>query len=859
MENNLSPTLNNILLEAQKSALASDHQEIRPLHAGLPLLENSDFFQGLITASPVSREAMQSYLEERLASLPRVTGSSEPFVGRLLQKIIVKAEQAAKKDGESLVTPEYFTVSLLQEENEISAYLRRNGISADTARQALVALRSQGGGPAESSQSSSAQEQQLSRFTRDLTALARDDKIDPVIGRDEEIRRVMQVLSRRTKNNPVLIGEPGVGKTAIAEGMARRIVRGDVPTSLVQTRLLTLDMGLLVAGAKFRGEFEERLKAVIDAAEKSNGSIILFIDEIHTLVGAGKTEGAMDASNLLKPALARGEIKVIGATTISEYRKHIEKDPALERRLQQVLVSEPSVEDTISILRGIRDKYELHHGITIRDEALEAAARLSARYIGGRFLPDKAIDLVDEASSRVKIDIDSMPEEVDVLERKVNQLEIEIKGLERDGSGIEGEELSALRNQKDLLSEELRGLKSRWQAEKGLHEEISRLKAEIDSLRSRERDLEMSGKLEEVAEIRYGRIPELERELAEQEKRLERQSGKLLRQEVQTADIEYIVSRWTGIPVNRLKREERDKLLGMEDALRKRVVSQDHALNLVAEAIRRNRAGLDSETAPIGSFLFLGPTGVGKTELARSLAEFLFDDEKQVVRVDMSEYMERHSVSRLIGAPPGYVGYEEGGVLTEAVRRQPYSVVLLDEIEKAHPDVHNILLQVMEEGRLTDNKGVTVDFRNTIIIMTSNLASREILAAGNMENSSEAVISPEVDQVLRSAFRPEFLNRLDEVIMFNKLEMKDMQAIFELQFAILARQAANRGITLIAGDGLAVHVCERGFDPAYGARPIKRLVRKEIGGLLARRLLESPAEEQQQVRVSVENGKLIAQ
>jgi len=850
--NNFSEQFNSILADAEKLAITSDNQEIIPEHVCRVMRDSNPLFMNLLAGSPVSINAFRDFLDKTIQSLPKITGSGvETYLSRRLKKILIKSEETAGKLSSPQIFPEHFIHALVSDDNEISGYLKRNGI---TTTQLTKLFSNPVGGQNNGSQTF--EEQHLSRYTKDLTSLAAADKIDPVIGRDEEIRRVMQVLSRRTKNNPVLIGEPGVGKTAIAEGMARRIIREDVPESLKKCRLLTLDMGLLVAGAKYRGEFEDRLKSVIQAAEKSEGKIILFIDEIHTLVGAGKTDGAMDASNLLKPALARGSLKVIGATTISEYRKYIEKDPALERRLQQILVTEPTVEDTISILRGIRDKYELHHGITIKDEALIAAAKLSDRYIGGRFLPDKAIDLIDEASSRVKIDIDSMPEEVDSLERRINQMTIEIKGLEREKDRTE--DIAEMRKVQAELKSRLNELASGWKAEKEIHMEIQQIKEQIDKLRTEELENERLGKLEAVAEIRYGRLPELQKKLTAFQTRLDSVSNHLLRKEVDVSDIESIVAKWTGIPVHRLKKEESEKLLAMEEQIKKRVVSQEMAVALVSEAIRRSRAGLDNGNGPIGTFLFLGPTGVGKTELARTLALFLFDDERNMVRVDMSEFMERHSVSRLIGAPPGYVGYEEGGVLTEAVRKNPYSVILLDEIEKAHSDVHNILLQIMDDGRLTDNKGVTVDFRNTIVIMTSNLGSREIMDSSEKITEPGSEISGKIDEILSAHFRPEFLNRIDETIIFNKLGFEDMERIFTIQFESLKKQAAAKDISLSADNSLIDYVCRKSYNPAYGARPLNRLIRKELGNVISEMILKGTVKEKSSVTLGYDGARVTA-
>jgi len=681
----------------------------------------------------------------------------------------------------------------------------------------------------------------LEQYGVDLTAIAGTGKLDPVIGRDAEIRRVSQVLTRRTKNNPVLIGEPGVGKTAIAEGLARRISRGDVPESLKKCELLSLDMGLLIAGAKFRGEFEERLKAVIQQAEKSAGRLVLFIDEIHTLVGAGKADGAMDASNLLKPALARGELRVIGATTTDEYRKYIEKDAALERRLQPIPVPEPSVEDTISILRGIREKYEIHHGITILDEALKAAAVLSNRYITGRFLPDKAIDLVDEAAARLKTEIESMPESLDEKERKLQQIEIELRGLQRETEFEKGaksaeitQKIDELQRQKVEVQTSLTGLRLQWENERRRHGEIHRLKEELEGLHREEERLTQKGDLSAVAEIRYGKIPELQKRLDQQMAAARGGEDSLLKKEVTEEDIGQVVSRWTGIPVQRLKESEKHKLLGMEGEMRRHVVGQDAAVRLVSDAIRRNRAGVGAEGRPVGVFLFLGPTGVGKTELAKTVARQLFDDEKLLTRIDMSEFMEKHSVSRLIGAPPGYVGYEEGGVLTEAIRRRPYSVVLFDEIEKAHPEVWNLLLQVFDEGRLTDSKGVTVDFRNAVLIMTGNI--------------------PQED--LKAAFRPEFLNRIDEIIQFQPLAPEQMEEIFDLLVARLAATLAPRRIQLSVDASLRSELCRASYDPAYGARPLVRLVQRELGNFLAQAILEGTVKDGDSVKLGWKKAQI---
>ncbi|MBN8217353.1 MAG: AAA family ATPase [Spirochaetes bacterium] len=834
-----SESLLATLAAAEKKATLADHPELTELHFLAAALEEVPLVGQLLTGTPISVAAFQAFLRAELEKLPRTQGTQvKAGLSRAFYKVLLTAEDEAKRAGEEYLSVEHVLLGLFEVDNKARDYFHRNRLRKEDLTAALGRAKSggekgEGGGEGVGGA--------LEKYTRNLTALARRDGIDPVIGRDDEIRRVVQVLSRRTKNNPVLIGEPGVGKTAIAEGLARRISRGDVPESLKKCELLSLDMGLLIAGAKFRGEFEERLKAVIQQAEKSAGRLVLFIDEIHTLVGAGKADGAMDASNLLKPALARGELRVIGATTTDEYRKYIEKDAALERRLQPIPVPEPSVEDTISILRGIREKYEIHHGITILDEALKAAAVLSNRYITGRFLPDKAIDLVDEAAARLKTEIESMPESLDEKERKLQQIEIELRGLQRETEFEKGaksaeitQKIDELQRQKAEVQTSLTGLRLQWENERRRHGEIHRLKEELEGLHREEERLTQKGDLSAVAEIRYGKIPELQKRLDQQMAAARGGEDSLLKKEVTEEDIGQVVSRWTGIPVQRLKESEKHKILGMEGEMRRHVVGQDAAVRLVSDAIRRNRAGVGAEGRPVGVFLFLGPTGVGKTELAKTVARQLFDDEKLLTRIDMSEFMEKHSVSRLIGAPPGYVGYEEGGVLTEAIRRRPYSVVLFDEIEKAHPEVWNLLLQVFDEGRLTDSKGVTVDFRNAVLIMTGNI--------------------PQED--LKAAFRPEFLNRIDEIIQFQPLAPEQMEEIFDLLVARMAATLAPRRIQLSVDAPLRSELCRASYDPAYGARPLVRLVQRELGNFLAQAILEGTVKDGDSVKLGWKKGQI---
>ena len=841
------------LAGAQSTAQEKNHQAVDAIHLLDFLLKEDETTMDILKQMNVNVSSFKSDIEKELDKIPKVTGpgaSSQTYITPLLNQILNHSQKEAKIFGDEYVSVEHLLLSLTDVDSELKKIFKKHDIFKERLLKIIQQIRN---GEKVTDKDAESKYKVLEKFTRDLTDLAAKGKLDPVIGRDEEIRRVMQVLSRRTKNNPVLIGEAGVGKTAIVEGLARRIVSTDVPESLKNKRILALDIGALVAGTKYRGEFENRLKSLLKEIEKREGTIVLFIDELHTLVGAGGAEGAIDASNMLKPALSRGMLKCIGATTLDEYRKYIEKDRALERRFQQVYVKEPSVEETISILRGLKERYEIHHGVKITDSAILAAAILSNRYITVRFLPDKAIDLVDESASKLRMEIDSMPVELDEIERKIQQFEIERQALKKERKPEIKERLGKIEKELSELQKERKTLRSKWLEEKKIVEEIRKIKEQVELAKNIIEKAEREGDLGKAAEYKYGKIIELQKKLKEETEKLKKfqKGGGLLKDEVTEEDIAEIVAKWTGIPVSKMLEGELEKLIHMEEKLTQRVVGQEEAITAVSNAIRRSRSGISAPNKPIGSFIFLGPTGVGKTELAKSLAEFLFNDENALVRIDMSEYMEKFSVSRLIGAPPGYVGYEEGGQLTEQVRRRPYSVILLDEIEKAHPEVFNLLLQLLDEGRLTDSQGRIVDFKNTVIIMTSNVGSQYL----TMFQDEEKMKSKMID-VLKSKFRPEFLNRIDEIIIFNKLKKEDLIKIVEIQFSYLRKRLDEKKIKLTATNDAKGYLAEKGYDENYGARPLNRLIQKEVENPLALKILSGEFQEGDTVTLDLKNGQL---
>lgn len=849
--------LDKLTIKAQEAVQAAriiaeehNHQQLEPEHLVMALVRQPEGVVGpILRKLGIDPALVEDRMKQLLGAFPKISGGGldQVYLSPRLSQVLDLAWREAEQIKDEFVSTEHLLIALAEVEGACADFLKSFGVTKDIILKALVDIR---GTQRVTDQNPEDKYQALNRFSRDLTDLARGGKLDPVIGRDDEIRRIMQVLSRRTKNNPVLIGDAGVGKTAIVEGLAQRIVDGDVPESLKKKRLIALDIGALVAGAKYRGEFEDRLKAVLKEISAAQGQFILFIDELHTLMGAGAAEGAVDASNMLKPALARGELRTIGATTLDEYRKHIEKDAAFERRFQPIYVGEPTVEGTIAILRGLKERYEVHHGVRIKDSALVAAATLSHRYISERFLPDKAVDLIDEAASRLRIEIDSMPTELDEVERRIKQLEIERRALKKEKDKASKARLEKLDMELANLREKSSHMKAQWQGEKEVIGRIREIKEQIEAAKVKEQDAERRGDLGQAAELKYGRLAKLEEELKAENQQFQKiqQNGGMLKEEVDEEDVAEVVSKWTGIPVSRMLEGEVHKLVKMEDRLKKRVVGQDEAIVAVANAVRRARAGLGDPNRPIGSFIFMGPTGVGKTELARALAEFLFDDEGAMVRVDMSEFQERHSVARLIGAPPGYVGYEEGGYLTEAVRRRPYSVILFDEIEKAHTDVFNLLLQILDDGRLTDGQGRTVNFKNTVLIMTSNVGSQWIQ---ELRGKEEAEMRRRVTEALRAQFRPEFLNRIDELIIFHSLDMEQIKKIVEIQVGYLKRRLAERKIEIQLSDAAEKLIAKEGFDPIYGARPLKRVIQRKIEDPLAMQILEGKFQEGEVVKVNV--------